>query len=202
MKRTLAIALLLGGLSTGAGAQPSPAVSYLMNTPVTLFGAGMERLEARVHELTKDLERQIGTKAAVRREGLMVIFGKVAYDAERDRIEIRVRAIFPASYAERNIDQAREDCKSILNYFRYHAGVNSETGGFTVVEMYRRQRKAPPDSATHSYFADLFAPRGFARDDAPRDYLKRLDEVFEVHVRSYATACHGPLVSNQVFYSP
>lgn len=79
-----------------------------------------------------------------------------------------------------------ERCSRYLNMIRDRAGVNGKTGEFKF-------------DLDFSFYARYFSPQGFTKG-SPKDYLKKLDEIFVVKVSFLGFVCEGPLVFSKILF--
>jgi hypothetical protein len=101
------------------------------------------------------------------------------YEWDRNRIVIYV-------WADEKFDRSR--CKDIVIELRKSEGIT------------QRGTYAKESEVKNSVYASFF-DRGFRNGNEPKDYLKRLDQIFEVRSYMNGGSCEGPLVSTKVLYS-
>ena len=172
----LAVVLCLANVNAPR-AEPGPMVRWLINKPASLFDIGMLLSRLDLEEL-KDYEELQD------RGGHLLFFPR--YDWDKNRIYL-MGSIFDASPET----DGKLFCKLLISKVRKIGGVLDDGKVF---------------GNSHSGFAANFGHIGYTAKDEPDDYLRKLDHIIEVEGyvdiegSSAAIRCHGPLVSNKVYF--
>jgi len=174
MKRVLLFAILFATTTMG-NTEPTPAVQYLMNEPVTLFDLGMLRLEQIFKKLALE-ERELNLNVTVGyawKENRILID---MYD-RRDKVE--------------SVQSRKMLCKEDIATLKNFLWISAETG-------------KPPFSPT-SRLQELFSHIGFSRKSEPKNIAAELDTITELSVRLFTkpsdlTKCKSALLSKEVLF--
>lgn len=101
----------------------------------------------------------------------------VNYDWDENRITISLIR------SEEPFD--KEKCKQLLESARMQGGVYDG-------KLFRYRE--------NSFYSDSFSPIGYVDKGAPKDYLKRIDEIIRIKVSFDGGGCEGRLVSSEILY--
>ena len=178
MKRLILISLMTTVLvvaSSECRAEPTPAVNYLMNTPVSMFDFGISHLEAKLN----DTLRSNGYKG----------LASVVYQWNTNKISIN---LFPTVQGKKytltpspgvfldfeplnltNEKEAKEQCKYFVAIVRDHLGINTRTGKPLATEK-------EPLSLLQLYFSRAHA--GYIHKAEPKNLFGEIDNITEISV--------------------
>tara|TARA_R110002167_G_scaffold1696_8_gene8179 strand:+ start:1613 stop:2173 length:561 start_codon:yes stop_codon:yes gene_type:complete len=162
--------------ASGLKAAPTPNISYLMGEPATLFDIGLLRLD---EEMKK-----------VRVKNISDLHFYTTYDWKENRIKLK--AITLGSEAN-NTDEAKDWCRSTINYARQMLLINFETG--------------KPFYGGSSKLVELFSHVDFGRGNKPEGIGAELDGITIISASFSAKSgntrsvnCEAPLLGNKVFF--
>lgn len=103
---------------------------------------------------------------------------RVSYDWDQNRIMIEF-------FVEEEFK--KEKCAYIISRTRHSGGIDEDGKLSTTLNQ--------------SYYASFFSHMGYKTNEAPENYLRRLDKIFRVKVLFKNGSCEGKLLSNKVLYS-
>ena len=142
-------------------AGPSPAIRYLMNTPVTLLDHGLERLEADLNAIDWSLDESFGGKGSS-------CDVRVSYSFDSNQIWFAFH--LHIKYPERDdAKEIKKEIESILSFLRMFCGVNPETG-----------RLDPEDPIDEYRLESYFSPKAFSLKSWPKGLGRELYDISEV----------------------
>ena len=134
MKRVLLFAILFATTTTG-NTEPTPAVRYLMNEPVTLFDLGMLRLEQLFGSFTVPVH--------------------VTYQWKENRIAIDV--FLPSNMETKSVQKVR--CKKVITGIKNILMVNAQTG-----KPFSFSHSLLPELFSHVGFTSTDKPKNVAAE--------------------------------------
>ncbi len=179
MRTGCLLILILSAVMTGAGAEPDPVVSGLMQEPVSLWDMGMHRLQHRLDEVATTREWVAGGSS-------LRIRGR--YDREANQIRVVARLYGFSGTA----DEEEEKCKQLMTALRMSLGVYPPLG----------QPAAPTSDMVELFVQDgQVAGSGMNMDKLGR-VLDRNTRVFvgifRPEDRRAHMACEGPLLGTRI----
>ena len=186
MKKCIPIVMFLLFMATGISkAEPTPTISYLMNTPVSMLDFGIYRLENFLIGDVSNLAIPLGSEIKPDIQ--------VAYLYNSNRIQI----IF--SYGlllERNIKQIEkidlktEIAKLIKQIKFMYFFLDFETG--------------KPRQGCCSSIDRFFSHQGYGLKGEPKNLNKELDEITEIYVGFFygekMLSAKSPLIGNKIYW--
>ncbi len=171
MKTSLLLLVLLGPVSI-CNAEPSPAVRYLMNEPVTLFDWGILRLYEYLDEYTTHYLKTNSVKD---------IYSTVRYDAPKNLIIIAMIVTRQAEQVNESPASvrtgSRDICKTITQTLRREFLTN-------------RDRHVRRSSGIYLFFAHI----GFKGKYEPIDSFDEIEKITVINVSVYSEKDPGRLV--------
>ncbi len=183
MKRVLLFAILFATTTTG-NTEPTPAVRYLINEPVTLFDLGMLRLDEDFSNLAKrDSASELNLNATV----------IVKYWWHENRISIGMHMF---SNKVESVQSRKNFCKEGIAWIKHFLGVDAQTGKPLYKPLYR---------ASSSNLVGYFSHIGFSTKSEPKNIAAELDTITELSVSLFTkpsdlTKCKSALLSKEVLF--
>ena len=173
------LTLLLCAAMAGTWARPDPAVTTLMQEPVTLWDMGIHRLKHRLDEVAVTREWAAGGSS-------------LRIRARYDRSANQIRVISRLYSFTGNADEAKAKCKQLMTALRMSLGVYPPLG----------QPAAPTSDMVELFVRDgQVAGSGTDMDELGRvrDRITRIYVgIFRPEDRRAHTACEGPLLGTHI----
>jgi hypothetical protein len=167
-------------------AEPTPTISYLMKTPVSMLDFGIFKLEK---ELDEWADRIFGDARIVNNRPLT----KVEYLYSSNRIKIKLSYTFTGEKAEKDIQKV--DVKSeiirVLKRLKFlKFGLSLKT-----------QKPVKDYCSTIDRF---FSHQGYVLKNEPKNLGKELDQITKIYVELWNgkdwVKCKSPLIGNKVYW--
>jgi hypothetical protein len=185
-KKFIPIAVLILFITVGISkAEPTPTISYLINTPVSMLDFGIYKLNKYFDSINYDL----------------TIFGKkplhkpvVSYFYGQNRIVIELIYVIAKNELNESDfkdDNIKKEIEKIIRELKYKSFGIDETG--------------KPITGKISLIYMAFEHEGYARKDVPKNIGKELDQITEISVEFFAGKkrfkCKSPLIGNKIYWS-
>ena len=188
--RTLIFLFVLLGFSVSSYAEPSKAVSYLMNEPMTMFEWGMYRLERSVDGLNVEEFDLINFQS----------WG-VDYNWDRNRLVLKFAA-YPKQKSLNKLP-AKELCKELIWTVRWRFGVLKNDANLSNAD-----REGTLETLGPSMF---FKHTGFESKGRPDNLTEEIHNIIIIRVTirtgkddkapyTSILACECPLTGKQILY--
>lgn len=173
--RNFVLCLAVFAIAGGARSEPDPIAKYLIDEPVSLLDFGIFRLNEAMRQTMASEYRAIGS---------------AIYDWSDNKILLRG---FSTAGAIKNNEDAKMQCKKMIDSVRYLLGVSADTG----------ESVFGKNSMIHQYFQH----RGYKTTSEPEDLADHLVKMVEIQVGVAMTdgtkiECRGPLMSTIIYFSP
>lgn len=170
-------------------AEPSKAVMFLVNEPLSMWDFGL-------HKLTKELSDVYLFKKGMASK--TKFFATAIYDADENRISIFAAPPLDASsnslsaIKADNAGDARTTCKDMINSVRFDLGANNKS--------------LAPVAGGSSYVCSYFKHADFKNTHEPNNLCSELESMVVIKSLVYiktggVVQCNGQLLGERVFYS-
>ena len=186
-KVTFTVLVLLVSVQAGR-TEPTPAVRYLMNEPVTLLDYGLIRLKEKIEEDIKD-DSIIHKKRP---------FVSVDYDWYGNRIKFKFTYIesetLKKAKSQSELDEIKSKMEMVIHLVKSRVFLVEPSTG-------------KPMLAKNSSLVYFFSHVGFKSLNEPKNLASELDAITEIEVGYYFAAgqkgikCRSPLLSKDIFWS-
>jgi hypothetical protein len=175
--RTVLLLVFSFAFPSGVSADPGATVNRLMDTPVSLFSAGLDKLSIRLDNLSKSgifvIDGSIGGNYS---------FGGATFDWDTSKITTYI-----TRYTKPEVDPTllEEECKNSIQALRSMAGLN--TDGTLAKDLY-------------SEFTSSFFPTGYSLKKLTVEDGKTIDAMItlKVQILNYSKksklVCNAPLL--------
>ena len=155
MKRVAVVFWFLVVIQVEVMAEPTPAVQYLMNEPVSMLDWGLYRMEEKIKKYFDFPDFPKG--------GNPWVF-EFNYNWDSNRIMISVGIV-------RELDSpAKDQCRNVISAIR----------GYALGNFWEGVKGDPQKNG--SFLAKCFSHSGYTKTDIPEGLLKEIDQIIEIQV--------------------
>jgi hypothetical protein len=175
-KKCIPIVVFILFIAVGISkAEPTPTISYLMQTPVSMLDFGIFKLEKFLNEPIPNTEIY----------SLKPVSVKVDYLYDQNRLKILFMYTNKSTIKKiKSVDLKRHITRTIKNIKVWRIGMDS--------------------LGLRSNIVRFFKPDGYVRKNEPKNIGKELDQITEIHIDFLSDKewikCKSPLIGDKIFW--